>query len=438
MDFDEFERHFAGVGEAVVGAQRDVGGLVFAEEEGFSIAGDFGSAAHDDPVLGAVVMHLQAETGAGVDDDALDLEAGTFIDAVVRAPGAIDLAMLGDEGLIFELEAGDDVAHILGVGFVDNHDGIGGFDDNEIFDADGGDETTLGEDEAVGGVFEHDLALKHVARIIFGADFPEGIPGADIAPPGTHRDYDDVAQFGVLGEVLHDGVVDGVGGAFGEGFGIHADEIVILLGTFDCGFAGLGNFRLEGGEGFEPDAGAEHEDAGIPEVVTSSDVFCGTLGIGLFDKGGELAGAAGTSHEGAGAKVAIAGFGMIWDDAEGDDGAFFGLFEPLFHGGEEGGVIGDDLVGRHDEEDGVFAFGGGDEGGKLERGGSVAPDGLEHDAAGDLADLPELLSNDEAVIFIGDDDGGSYREASIEAIKTACGDLQEGLRARKGEQLFGV
>src|SRR5690554_864360 len=75
LHFDDFERDLAGVGEAVAFAYRDEGGFVLGEQEGSLPARDLRGAAHDDPVLGAVMMHLQAQRGAGIDDDALDLEA---------------------------------------------------------------------------------------------------------------------------------------------------------------------------------------------------------------------------------------------------------------------------------------------------------------------------------------------------------------------------
>ena len=47
---------------------------------------------HDDPVLGAVVVHLQRQLRARLDHDALDLEALARVDAVVAAPRPVDLA----------------------------------------------------------------------------------------------------------------------------------------------------------------------------------------------------------------------------------------------------------------------------------------------------------------------------------------------------------
>lgn len=418
------------------GAERDVGGLILGEQQHLVAIGNFGGAADHDPVLGTVVVHLQAEGGAGVDDDALDLETGAGVDAVVPAPGAVDLAVGCGQRFAFALDALDDLLDILGAGFVGDHDGVGGFYDDEILDADGGDEAALREDEAVLGVFEHDLALRGIAGSVFVADGPEGVPGADVAPAGIHGYNHGLAEFGVGAEFFHDGVVDGIRRAGGEGVFGDADEVAIALAVGNGGFAGGGHVGLEAGECLEPDAGAHHEDAGVPQVLAAGDVFGGAGGVGLFDKGVELAGAGGTGHEAAGAQVSVAGFCPVGDDAEGDECAGFGLGQAFAHGGEEGGGVGDDLVGRHHQQDGVAPFLGGDEGGELHGGGGVAAHGLEHDAVCAFADLAQLLGNDEAVFFVGDDDGAGGFNA--ETVEPARGDLQQGFGAGERQELLGV
>src|SRR5688572_14163036 len=71
LHFNQLERHLAGILEPVARAEWNVGRLVFGKQERFLAARDLGSAYHDDPVLGAMVMHLQRQAGARIDDDAL-------------------------------------------------------------------------------------------------------------------------------------------------------------------------------------------------------------------------------------------------------------------------------------------------------------------------------------------------------------------------------
>ena len=92
---------------------------------------------------GAVVMHLQTETGTGVDNDAIDLKARTEIDAVVPAPGATDFAVAMAFTALLLLELGDDFFDFLYLIFIGNEDGIGGFDNDGVIKADAGDETAV-------------------------------------------------------------------------------------------------------------------------------------------------------------------------------------------------------------------------------------------------------------------------------------------------------
>src|SRR4051812_25439303 len=60
LHLDDLERQLARVREAVRLAERDVGALVLGQDRLAIAAGDFRGALDDDPVLGAVMVHLQA------------------------------------------------------------------------------------------------------------------------------------------------------------------------------------------------------------------------------------------------------------------------------------------------------------------------------------------------------------------------------------------
>lgn len=68
------------VSQSVYFTKRNIGGLIFGEEKNLIAVGDFGRAFDDDPVLGPVVMHLEAEFGAGIDVDTFDFEALAEVD----------------------------------------------------------------------------------------------------------------------------------------------------------------------------------------------------------------------------------------------------------------------------------------------------------------------------------------------------------------------
>src|SRR5260370_27085803 len=89
LHLDELQRKLAGVLEPVLGADGDVDGLVLAHEHALLAALHDRRAVHDHPMLGAVVMLLQAELAARLDRDALDLEPVAGIDRAVVAPGTV-------------------------------------------------------------------------------------------------------------------------------------------------------------------------------------------------------------------------------------------------------------------------------------------------------------------------------------------------------------
>ena len=67
-------------------AERDVGRLVLGQHDLLVAAHDLGGALHDDPMLGAVVVHLQRQLGARLHHDVLDLDAVAAVDRAGRCP----------------------------------------------------------------------------------------------------------------------------------------------------------------------------------------------------------------------------------------------------------------------------------------------------------------------------------------------------------------
>jgi len=76
LHFDEFQRRFARISEAMPGAYGDVGRLVFAQNGDLLPYGDLSGAANDDPLLRSVLMTLKRQARTRIDDDVLNLESG--------------------------------------------------------------------------------------------------------------------------------------------------------------------------------------------------------------------------------------------------------------------------------------------------------------------------------------------------------------------------
>src|SRR5262245_60094755 len=132
LHLDEVQRHLARVLEAVLLADRDVRRLVLGDEVHVRAARHSCCARHDNPMLGAVVVHLEAERRARLDHDPLDLEPVAPVDALVVAPRAVNAAVRDVLGPLRRVEVRDDVLDLLGVGAIRHQHRIGGFDHDRV------------------------------------------------------------------------------------------------------------------------------------------------------------------------------------------------------------------------------------------------------------------------------------------------------------------
>ena len=89
LHLDHHQVDDPGVFKPMPVAGGNVGGLIGGDEEFVFAIDHLGHAADDDPVFAAMMVHLQAEAGAGLDLDALDLVAAAFLEHRVGSPGAM-------------------------------------------------------------------------------------------------------------------------------------------------------------------------------------------------------------------------------------------------------------------------------------------------------------------------------------------------------------
>src|SRR4029077_7138572 len=80
------QRDFARVFQAMSGADRNVGGLVFRQHHFLVATADLSRALDDDPMLGAMMVHLQRQLTAGLYDDVLDLHPMAVVQRGEAAP----------------------------------------------------------------------------------------------------------------------------------------------------------------------------------------------------------------------------------------------------------------------------------------------------------------------------------------------------------------
>ena len=415
----------------MLAAQGDVGALVFTHQLLAAVSFHHGRALHHDPVLGAVVVHLQGKAGARLHFNLFHLPALAFGDAVVMAPGPVDAAMgLALRGP-FALELAHNSLDVLGPVAVGHQHHVIGFDYHQIFHAKPHHQPVFAAQVAVAGVFADHPAAQHVAVGIVVGGFPQGAPAAHIAPARLQR------QNGPELGALHDSHVEGHVGALGKGFFVQAQEFQISGFAFEGGAAGTHHLRGQPFELGEHRAGLEQKHAAVPGEAAAGEEGFGGGAVGLFDKPGNWHRARGP-HQGFGCfDVAIARFRGIGHDAKGHQLAGFSGRDASGDRGAKGGGIPNHVVGGEHQQQRIVAPGGGLQGGHGYGRGGVAADGFQQDGGGVSADLPHLFGHDEAVVFVADQQG---RGQAFEPVEPLLGLLQQGFfaSASEGPILLGI
>jgi len=161
-----------------------------------------------------------------------------------------------------------------------------------------------------------------------------------------------------------------------------------------------------GGQLVQIVGGAEQEDAAVPHKVAVGHVGLGGFQVRLLDEAVHRMHVVVPLQRRAAADVAVARLRPVGADAEGEQRV------PLSGGHRrgldrrgEGGFVADQMVGRHHEQKRLRVALQREAGGKGNGRGSVAPLRLEDDGLGRAAALAQLLSDDEAVLLVGHQQG---------------------------------
>ena len=248
---------------------------------------------------------------------------------------------------------------------------------------------------------QKDIATLNRRRIARGNNpvlirpllFPDRIPTAKVRPARRERHGDKIVG------PLHHGIVNGNVFAFAPGQRIKPPETKIGLAVFNRPRDRIKQARrmpLEGGDHvFCP----EQENPRIPEVIAGLKHAARRVGIRLFDKAAQ--GDRIILRNCAQLKIAIARGRAIGGDAEGDNLALFDHRHALGDRRVKGGCVGNDVIGRRNQQD-SFGVGlaGENAGGKHRRGG-IAALGFDQDGTGVNADGLKLFADDEPEIRCG-------------------------------------
>ena len=434
LHLDDLQRHPARVGQPVHLSQRDVGRLVLAQHQHLVAVGDLGGAGDDDPVLGAVVVHLQAQGRARLDHDPLDLEARTGVDRVVPAPGAVDLAVQAVLGAATLVELRDDLLHVLAAAAIGDHHRVGRLDHHHVVQPHHADEPAGGVDQRVGAVLRDHVADAGIAVGILARHLPHRVPRPEVVPAGAQRHHADVDV--AAGAALHHRVVHRLarhGGELGLA-GTHEAGVRLAHGPGRAGR--LGDVGAEGLQRLHPHRGLQHEHAAVPEVAPFAQVTLGGLQVRLLDELGHP----GRAEFRGRADVAVAGLGRIRRDAQDGDHPLRGKPHRLLQRGGVGRRIGDGLVGRRHHQHRIGTAIERLQCRQRQRGRGVAAHRLQQDGTRRLPDLAQLVEHEEAVLLVADDQrGGDGQIVCRQRGQALCGFLEQALVAvAQHQELLGI
>ena len=277
------------------------------------------------------------------------------------------------------LDAAGNVLDQVRLVAVDDEQRVGLGDDDDVVEPGDCQQAVLGAQIAVVNVDGQHVAEAGIAVGIQRRSVMQLVPRPQIVPVEAGRDNADARG------VFHDRVVDGDLRAGGKGLLVEPEALALDFGALD-GQPGLGpDLGLLAGEFGAHLAGAEHEDAGVPEEAAGAQEFLGGLEIGFLAKPGNIKD---RTVPGAALDVAILGFGPGRGDADGHDAAALGECPGAGADDiEEGCRVRNLVVGRQHQHHAVgiglgeIGNGGGD------RGRGVADQRFEHvaldlDAAG--------------------------------------------------------
>ena len=303
-------------------------------------------------------MHLQAEPRSRLDQDALDLEARALVDRFIPAPGAVHPHMGTGLGTAGPGQRADHVLDGRALRAMRHQHRVGRFHHRHVVEADHADQAAGRVNERVARIGQHRVALAGIAcRVVLG-DLPDRVPGAQVAPAGVEHDHlHRHTGTGVAGR-LHHRVVDAFGRNRGERRGIEADEGAVV-GRLRPGRPRRGqDVRPKALECVQPDAGAQHEHAAVPEIAAVGDIAFGGGEVGLFDEGGDRHRRRAHRGRRLDPDVAEARFRTLGADAEDDDAAAGRRDDRPAQRVGAGGAVGDRVIGGRHHQNRVGAVPG--------------------------------------------------------------------------------
>ena len=208
-----------------------------------------------------MVVLLQREPPARLDDDALDLMTVAIVDRLIGSPGPVHPDVILGHLRRHRLQLRDQPLQPVGVLLPGDQHGVLGRDHHEVVDAFERDQRAVGRYVAIAGILEHRSAPRRVALAVLAGQFPHRMPGADIGPAA--RDRHDRGARGLF----HHRIIDRDRLRRSERGLVELDESEVGARLRHRIGHGLDAFRIDLAIFIRQYGGAEHEVAAVPEIA---------------------------------------------------------------------------------------------------------------------------------------------------------------------------
>ena len=377
------------------------------------------------------MVHLQRQLPPGIDDDALDLETLARVDAFVAAPGTVHEAVLQVLRAFVARQVVHHLLHPLHLVAMRHQHGIVRLDDHQVVHAQDGQHAAAGPHQAIARAVEIHVAAHDIALLVLGQDFPQGRPGADVAPAdgGGHDD-------GAV-RVLHHGMVERNAAAAGKGGRLQAEKIQVAAAVRDGLLARCQQVRFQRAQFAQAGGGAEQEHAAVPQVALVGQEGAGRRQVRLFHEALDLPPVRRSGQGCAGKDIAIARFGGRRQDAKRGQRSRRGQRGRLRNRLVKRGHVAHLVVGRQDQHECLGIVRQQILRGRRHGRRRVAPLWFEHDAQRRHARLAQLFRHHEAVLAAADEQRRHGVQRDIVQVAHALhGILQQRLPRYQRQQLF--
>jgi len=267
LHFDNFQWNFSRVSEAVGLTQWNIGALVFRKDHDLVTIGNLSGTTYNNPMLRAVVVHLQRQRGSRFNCNALDLMTLTYIYTVIPAPWPCYAAVLHGLRCIQRLQFGHHFLNSFSMTRMGHEQSIRRINNQQILG-------TKSHYRAitcsvyVGSACTQVMGVPRIAACVIAGlillgKVGHGIPATNVAPKAVERKHTHI------GCTLHDCIVNRLTATTCKYLRIRSGKKAILLWLLHGFAAHLQNIGGMVLQCIQQGLRTGQKDTGIPQILAT-------------------------------------------------------------------------------------------------------------------------------------------------------------------------